>query len=215
MPMVSHAQRGAGVLLDQQDADAAGTQGVDDGEDLAHDQRRQAQAGFVQHQQFGLAHQRAAQGQHLALAAGQRAGRLRAALLQAREAGVDALQPVAPALVAPRLGPPAAEQQVVFDAHRAEQLALLGHQGQARHHALFQRQAGDVLAGEAQGRAARRDQAHQRAEQRALAGAVGADDRDDAVLGHRKAQAVQHLGAAIAGVQVDHLEERGHSSAPR
>jgi hypothetical protein len=67
--VVGHFQRGARVLLDQQDGHAALAQLADDAEDVAHDQRRQAQAGLVQHQQLGLAHQRAADGQHLALAA--------------------------------------------------------------------------------------------------------------------------------------------------
>jgi hypothetical protein len=40
----------------------------------------------------------------------------------------------------------AAQHQVVLHRHGAEQLALLGHQGHAQHHALFQRGRADVLA---------------------------------------------------------------------
>ena len=47
---------------------------------------------LVEQQQLRPAHQRAADGQHLLLAAGQRAGQLRAALLQARKQVVDALE---------------------------------------------------------------------------------------------------------------------------
>jgi hypothetical protein len=64
---------------------AVSAQPLDDAEDLLHHQRRQAQAGLVEHQQLGLRHQRAAHRQHLALAARQRAGQLRAPFLQARE----------------------------------------------------------------------------------------------------------------------------------
>jgi hypothetical protein len=40
-------------------------------------------------------------------------------------------------------------------------------------------------------------------------------DGDDALLGGREAQALQHLGVAVAGMQVAHFQQRTHSSAPR
>ena len=94
-----------------------------------------------------------------------------------------------------------AQHQVVFHRHAAEQLALFGHQRDAQHHALFQRQRGDGLALELDGAAAGQ-YAHQRIEQGGLAGAVGADDGDDAALGGLQVDAVQHLGPAVAGAQV-------------
>jgi DNA-binding transcriptional LysR family regulator len=74
----------------------------DDVEDLAHDQRGQAQARLVEHQQLGLGHQGAAHRQHLPLAAGQRAGQAGAALLEAREGGEDLLHGLALVAVAVR-----------------------------------------------------------------------------------------------------------------
>ena len=75
--------------------------------------------------------------QHLALAARQRAGELRAALLQAREDREDLVHARALVALAGAPAVEAAEQQVVFDRHLAEQLAPLGHQRHAaRDHRL-------------------------------------------------------------------------------
>ena len=54
--------------------------------------RREAEAWLVEHQQARLAHQRAAEGQHLPLAAGQRAGALTAPLGKPREQRIDAIE---------------------------------------------------------------------------------------------------------------------------
>ena len=49
---------------------------VDGAEDLLHEQRGQAEGGLVEQQQPRPGHQRAGDGQHLLLAARERAGRL-------------------------------------------------------------------------------------------------------------------------------------------
>jgi GAF domain-containing protein len=74
-----------------------------------------------------------------------------------------------------------AQQQVVLDAHRAEQLALLGHQVHAAHdHPLDLRHLLDAAV---EGHlAAGRQQAHDRRQGGRLAGAVGADHGDDLAL---------------------------------
>ena len=77
--VVGGFERGARVLLDQQDRDAELAQRSDDAEDLAHDQRREPEARLVEHQQPRLRHQRAAERQHLPLAARQRAAQAAAA----------------------------------------------------------------------------------------------------------------------------------------
>ena len=82
---VGDLQRAVGVLLDQEHRHALAADGLDDLEDLGNDQRRQAQRGFVQQQQARLAHQRAADGQHLLLAARHGAGALAGTVAQARE----------------------------------------------------------------------------------------------------------------------------------
>ena len=58
--------------------------------------------------------------------------------------------------------------------------------------------------------AARRQQSHDRREQRRLAGAVGADDRDDAAFGDRQRNAVHRLDLAVGDVQVDDLQQYAH-----
>ena len=64
-------KRMIGVLLDDQHGQAVlSVQGADGVENLARDQGRQAERRLVQHQQARAAHQRAADRQHLLLAAG-------------------------------------------------------------------------------------------------------------------------------------------------
>jgi hypothetical protein len=60
-------------------------QAADQREHLLDQQRRQAERGLVQDQQPRLGHQAAADGQHLLLAAAQRAGELPRALAQPRK----------------------------------------------------------------------------------------------------------------------------------
>ena len=76
----------------------------------------------------------------------------------------------------------------------------------------------DALAAEAH-LALRPDHRAQRAQRRRLAGAVGAEQGRDRALGHAEADAVQHARQAVAGVQVDDVEQhvgaRRHGAAPR
>src|SRR6185369_3678014 len=83
--VVGDLERGARVLLDEQDGDAGRAQSGDRREDVADDERREAEARLVEHQEPGLAHQRAADREHLPLASGERPGELRTALFEARE----------------------------------------------------------------------------------------------------------------------------------
>ena len=78
--------------------------------------------------------------QHLPLAAGQRAGRRRGALGQAREQLVDLGQAVAPAAPAPQ----AAEPQVLLDGQLGDHTAALGHVGDPAAHDLLDRLPADV-----------------------------------------------------------------------
>ncbi len=64
-------QHAAVVAVDDQRGDAVCADLADDAPDLGHDQRRQAFGGLVQDDQLRVRHQRAADRQHLLLAAGQ------------------------------------------------------------------------------------------------------------------------------------------------
>src|SRR6266508_3967859 len=83
--MVRDLQRQMGVLLDQENRHALAVQFGDDTEDFLDDDRSQAERRLIHQQDPRTRHQRARHGQHLLLAAGQRSGKLLAALLQRRK----------------------------------------------------------------------------------------------------------------------------------
>src|SRR5713101_572408 len=89
---VGQLERHGGVLLDQHDGEPAACQLADDPRDLAHDDGREPERRFVEQQALGLCHEPAPDGQHLLLAARERAAPLLEALAQAREQLVDALE---------------------------------------------------------------------------------------------------------------------------
>src|SRR5262249_10233019 len=69
-------ERGHDVLLDQQDGEPCLVQPTHDAEHLLHNRRREPERRLIEHDQPGLAHQAAADRQHLLLAARQGAGGL-------------------------------------------------------------------------------------------------------------------------------------------
>ena len=161
----------------------------DDAEDLAHDQRREAERRLVEHQQPRPRHQRAAEREHLALAAGQRARELARA---ARAGAESARRPrrASHRIAARRRRGVAerAEREVVRDAHRREQLAPLGHEHQAARDALLDRRAARPARPTiADRRRATGSSPMIASSERRLAGAVRTDHRDDAALVDRRA----------------------------
>src|SRR6267143_2191921 len=117
-------QREPRVLLHQQDRHALSRDLAHNVEDLRHHQGREAHRRLVQQQQFRPRHQRARNGEHLLLAAGERAGDLLAALPQARKACVLRLGVAA----AERVG---AHGKILLHRELAENAAPLGHHHQA------------------------------------------------------------------------------------
>src|SRR5438105_1826067 len=86
-------KRHLGILLDQKDRHALLlVNAPDDGENLSHQDRRQAKRRLVEQQQRRAVHQRAPDRQHLLLAAGELSGRLVDPLLQPGKITVDPLQ---------------------------------------------------------------------------------------------------------------------------
>ena len=83
--VVGKVERQLDVLLDQHDREPFGLQLRDGPADLVHDLRREALGRLVHQQHARIAHQGAADRQHLLLAAGERARILRVPLLQPRE----------------------------------------------------------------------------------------------------------------------------------
>src|SRR5262249_35669653 len=82
---VSQAQRRSDVLLDQEDADAGSTDLAQYREHRLDDARREPERGLVEHEETRPGHERAADRDHLLLAARQGARQLAAALGEARE----------------------------------------------------------------------------------------------------------------------------------
>ena len=107
---VGDFQRLVGVLLDQEHRHTVLAQLFDDVEDLLDDDRRQTQRWLVEQQQLGLAHQRAADGEHLLFTAGHGAAAL-----------VEALKVT--------YGPVIGTQGVSFTIEPGETVALIGSNG--------------------------------------------------------------------------------------
>src|SRR5262247_2189712 len=80
------------ILLHQQDRDALPVQHLDDRADLRDHARHQAFRRLVQQDDLGLEHHRAGNGEHLLLAAGERAAGLASPLRQHREKGEDLVE---------------------------------------------------------------------------------------------------------------------------
>jgi hypothetical protein len=93
---------------------------------------RQPEARLVEHQQLRLAHQRAAERQHLPLAARERAGRLAAALGEARKQCVNALEQCIDAGAVVQRG--GAEPQILLHALADEQPPAFRRQRQSFAH---------------------------------------------------------------------------------
>jgi len=205
--VVRVAQRDGRVLLGQEEAHALlGVEVAHDLEDLLDDLRREAHRRLVEQDRVGTRHQRAADRGHLLLAAGRVAGLARPPLPEPREVVVDALERRRE-LAARHAARERAGQQVLLDRQVLEAMAPFHHLADAHAHELVGREPVDAMAAEVD-RALRHlaalglEQVRDRLERRALAGAVGAEQRDDRALGHLERDALQHQDHVV----VDHLD---------
>ena len=89
--VIGELERELDVLLDEHDRLALALQPRDRAADLGDDERREAFGGLVHQQHARVAHQRAADREHLLLAARERAGGLGVPFVQAREQLEDTL----------------------------------------------------------------------------------------------------------------------------
>ena len=167
-------------------------------------QRRQADRGLVHQQDARRQHQRAGERQHLLLAAAHRAGELAAPLGQARE-GLEAEIEIGLDLRA-RLRAEGAEQQVFLHRQFREQPAAFRHQRDAEIDDLLGVQADQIvllavdLGDDAAG--GRAHDAHDAFHQRALAVAVGAEQRHRLAGVDRHRDVLDHPHRAVGGVHV-------------
>ncbi|MNV87009.1 hypothetical protein D3C71_1810950 [compost metagenome] len=92
-------------------------------------------------------------------------------------------------------------------------MTALGDVGDAQFRDAVRRQAQDLAAVEDDAAADLVQQPRHAAQQRALARRVGADDRDEAALGHLQRDVVQHRAAVIGGGQPLDLQQ-AHAATP-
>jgi hypothetical protein len=89
--MIRNVEHQLAILFDENDGLSFLLQAPDGAPDLRDDQRRKTFRRFVEQKHPRIAHQRAPDCEHLLLAAGERAGKLRVALAQPRKHGVNPL----------------------------------------------------------------------------------------------------------------------------
>ena len=210
---VGQLERHGSILLHEQDRQASLRQATNRARDLRHHDRRQPERRLVEQQVLRLRHEAAGDGEHLLLAAGERAAELSAPLAQAREKVVARREiggEVAP--VSALVGP---HQKIVEHGELGKDLAALGDEDQAPPHALEGRPTGDIDAIAADGARRRRLESRDGAKGRALARRVGPDDGDDLPGPHGQAHVAQHVRLAVVAVDAIKLEHGWSRGTPR
>ena len=166
--------------------------------------RRQAGGGFVQHQQPRTPHQALRDREHLLLPAGERAAALVTFLRDFRKERQGFLDP-AGAFAARHVV--TGDQKIVGDGNLREHAMALDHMHQAGAPRLARRRVGHVAAVEAHMPRIDRQQSRQRAQQRGLARAVGAEQGNHLAGRDLDVDAMQHADLAVAGFQRFHREQ--------
>src|SRR5581483_469467 len=151
--------------------------------------------------------QRAPDGEHLLLAAGERAGVLLGALFQAREKPEYARErPAAVTLLV-------SDDQVLAHRKMREDTPALRHERDAFARDHIRCEARNRLAEEPHGAFARRQEADHGVHARRLAGAVAAKEREYPALAQREGDAMEHVAFAVE--RVHRLERQGLSGQGR
>ena len=204
--MVGDLQRQMRVLLDEEDGHALLVDLLDDVEDGLHHGRRQAERWLVEEQEPGSRHQGARDRQHLLLAAGQRAGHLRRALLEDGEELEALLHVLRDALrVAPQEG---AQEQVFRQGQVGKDAPTFGCVTEpARYEPVRLEPADGCPLVPDLPRGGPQHSAY-RAQGRGLAGAVRADQRDDLSLADPDGDAAEGMDRAVVHVERLQLEQR-------
>ena len=204
-------------MLDEQDAQAPRLQHLQAAAHLLGHQGRQPFRGFIHQQQIGVAHERAAEREHLLLAAGEHArfGAL---------ARLERLKQLEHVLHAPRRAPGRpliralfralffAQQQVLAHGQARKDIAAFGH--------ITQPQAGDFMRGPPQQRlaapahaSAGGQQPHDGLGASGTPRAIAPQQRHDFARRHFQPHAVQHFAFAVAGAQVAHKQRHARPPA--
>ena len=192
-------------MLDQQNGDAACRDVAHHFKNLVHHDGRQAHGGLVQQQHFGPAHECAAHGQHLLLAARHGAGQLVFAFFEARKNTEHHVNVVGDfRLVFADVG---AHLQVFGDGHAREDAAAFRHHGQAFAHQVPGALALDAFAHVLDVAFGRCQRAGDGFHGGGFAGAVGADERDELAFADFEVNALDGLDAAVGDFQAGDFEQ--------
>ena len=206
-------ERVIGVLFDQEYREpVAGVERSDDVEDLPRDQRREAERRLVEQQEPRPPHQGARDGEHLLLAARQRAAALAEPLGEAWEQFEDAGEVAVPGVGA---GRKRAHLQVLQHAHARKDAPAFRGLGDVKPGDFVGRQLRNVAAGEFDAALAGARLAEDGHHQGRLAGAVGPDQGDDLALRDVEIDALERDDVAIIGLDPAQAEESGHGAPPR
>src|SRR5882672_10458595 len=199
-------QRHLGVLLDQQDRHALFlVDAPDDGEDLPHQDRRQAKRRLIEQQQRRAVHQRAPDREHLLLAARELSGRLVQPFPEPRKISVDEFQIVSDGVaVLARIG---AHHQVLAHAQERKHLAPLGHVAKTEPHDLVGFHALDRLAEKFDRALLRIENAGNGLQHRGLAGAIGAQQRYDFSVRDLDTDAPDRHDRAVVTLDIAELQD--------
>src|SRR5262245_96337 len=162
---------------------------------------------LVEQDDARIEHERAADREHLLLAAGELVAEVAAAFGPPRERPVDALG-------RPWAGP-RDRGEVLLDRERLEDVALLRHPADAGMRALVGPQRRDVAAVDRDAAGDEPGHADDRVDQRGLAHAVASEQGERLPLGERERDRIEHDGLAVARGQPVDGEEIRHRATPR
>src|SRR5918993_2121004 len=198
-----YLQGHVGVLFDEEDGRSLLVDLLDGLEDALDEDGGEPHGRFVEEQEFRAAHEGAAYGEHLLLAAGHRAGFLLDAFAEAWEELEDAVHVFAHARVV--VSVVGAHLQVLAHRHAAEDLAPLRALGDALGDHVVRREALYLLAGKHDLALPRRQDAVDGAQRGGLARAVGAYEGDHLPLLDGQGDAAQGLDVPVTAVNVVQL----------
>src|SRR5215469_4774459 len=205
IPSMSEPERLARVLLHHGDGHPLRVDGGDGLEELPGGARGEAGRRLVEEQHGRLHHEGHGHGQHLALAAGERARGLSPLLGEDGETREDPLDP-RPALA--RLEE-SAHLEVLAHRHARKDVLLLRHEGEAEGGDGAWRSPPDGFPAQPHRAVVRGEQARDHLEERRFARAVGTDHADDLARLEGEIHALEDfVGGAVARDHALHHEER-------
>ena len=181
--------------------------------ELPDDDRRQAQAELVDHQELRFAQQRHAQTEHLLLAAREVRRGLVEPFGEDRERGQHLLGPPTEPFGIPPQQPPGGPQ-VLPDGQAREHRCATGNLTDTEPGDLARRRVGDVPPVQDDGAEVRLGHPGHGPQERRLAGAVGAEQRDDLALRHLHVHVEQDLHPSVAHVEVVHDQQLRATRGP-